>query len=99
MVLFVWLTRKMYSIRICHAVVCDAQPRITIKNVSKGIARPTLKRIFHDYYLTMYREAEQKIVSNKQIGSKLHQVSLAVNYLQLNNRKLICIYGMTTNPP
>ena len=79
----------MYSIKICDAVIGDAQPRVTTKQVGKGIARPTLKRIPHDNYLAIYREGQQEILSNKRIGSKLHQVGLAVNHFQFNDRTLI----------
>ena len=86
---FVGLKPKIYSITISDAVIGDAQPRITTKEVGKGIAWPTLKLIPHENYLTIYRKGKQEILSNKRIGSKLHQVNQAVNYLQFNDRTLI----------
>ena len=65
----------MYSIKVCDAVIGDAQPRLTTKQVGKGIARATLKHIPHDTYLAMFREGQQEILSNKRIGSKLHTIS------------------------
>ena len=62
----------MYSIKVCDAVIGDAQPRLTTKQLGKGIARATLKHIPHDTYLAMFWEGQQKILSNKRIGSKLH---------------------------
>ena len=62
----------MYSIKVCDAVLGDAQPRLTTKQVGNGIARATLKHIPHDTYLAMFREGQQEILSNKRIGSKLH---------------------------
>ena len=64
----------MYSIQVSDAVIGDAQPRLTIKQVGKGIARATLKHIPHDTYLAMFREGQHKILSNKRIGSKLHTI-------------------------
>ena len=64
----------MYSIKVCDAVIGDAQPRLKTKQVGKGIARATLKHIPHDIYLAMFREGQQEILSNKRIGSKLHTI-------------------------
>ena len=64
----------MYSIKVCDAVIGDAQPRLTTKQVGKGIARATLKHIPHDTYVAMFREGQQEILSNKRIGSKLHTI-------------------------
>ena len=63
----------MYS-KFCDAVIGDAQPPLTTKQVGKGIARATLKHIPHDTYLSMFREGQQEILSNKRIGSKLHTI-------------------------
>ena len=64
----------MYSIKVCDSVTVDAQPRLTTKQVGKGIARATLKHIPHDTYQAMFREGQQKILSNKRIGSKLYTI-------------------------
>ena len=64
----------MYSIKVCDAVIGDAQLRLTTKQVGKGIARATLKHIPHDTYLAMFREGQQEILSNKRIGNKLHTI-------------------------
>ena len=75
----------MYSIKLCDAVIGDAQPRLTTKQVGKGIARATLKHIPHDTYLAMFRESQQEIVSNKRIGSKLHTMYT----MDVQNRGLV----------
>ena len=64
----------MYSIKLCDAVIGDVKPQLTTKQVGKGIARATLKHIPHDSYLAMFREGQQKILSNKRIGSKLQTI-------------------------
>ena len=64
----------MYSIKVCDAVIGDAQPRLTTKQVGKSIARATFKHIPHDTYLAMFREWQQEILSNKRIDSKLHTI-------------------------
>ena len=71
---FVGLEPKMYSIEVCDAVIGDAQPRLTTKQVGKGIARATLKHIPHDTYLAMFRERQKSILSNKRTGNKLHTI-------------------------
>ena len=71
---FVGFKPKMYFIKVCDSVIGDAQPRLTTKQVGKGIARATLKHIPHDTYLAMFREGQQEILSNKRIGSKLHTI-------------------------
>ena len=63
---------KMYFIKVCDAVIGDAQPRLTSKKVGKGIAWATLKYIPHDIYLAMFFEGQQEILSNKRFASKLH---------------------------
>ena len=64
----------MYSIKVCDAVIGDAQPRLTTKQVGKSIARATLKLIPYDTYLAMFREGQQEILSNMRIVSKLHTI-------------------------
>ena len=40
--------------------------------MGKGIAKETLKHIPQETYLDIFREKQQEIFLNKQIGSKLH---------------------------
>ena len=44
------------------------------KAVAKGITRANIKRFSHEDYLTMFREGDSRKVTNRRIGSKLHQV-------------------------
>ena len=64
----------MYFIKVCDAVIGNAQPRLMTKQLGKGIARATLKHIPHDTYLAMFRKRQQEILSNKRIVSKLHTI-------------------------
>ena len=64
----------MYSIKVCDAVIVDAQPRLTTKQVGNGIARATLKHIQSDTYLANFREGQQERLPNKRIGIKLHTI-------------------------
>ena len=64
----------MYSIKVSDAVIGDAEPRLTTKQVCKSIARATLKHFSHDTFLAMFREGQQEILSNKRIGNKLHTI-------------------------
>ena len=64
----------MYSINVCDALIGDVQPRLTTKQVGKGIARAKLKHIPQDTYLAIFRGGKQEILSNKRIGSKLHTI-------------------------
>ena len=82
---FVGLKPKMYSIKICDALIGDVQPRLTTKQVGKGIARATLKHIPHDTFLAMFREGQQEILLNKRIGSKLHTIYT----MHVQNRGLV----------
>ena len=62
----------MFFIKVCDAVINYAQPRLTTKQVGKGIALATLTHIPPDTYLAMFRERQQEILSNKRINSKLN---------------------------
>ena len=76
---FVGLRPKMYSFTVMDAQ--DPDPRLPpvpvhLKNkaVAKGITRANIKRFTHEDYLTMFREGDSRKVTNRRIGSKLHQV-------------------------
>ena len=76
---FVGLRPKMYSFTIMDAQ--DPDPRlphlpvnIKHKAVAKGISRANIKRFSHEDYLFMFREGVARKVTNRRIGSKLHQV-------------------------
>ena len=76
---FVALRPKMYSFTVMDAR--DPDPRLPPlpvilkhKAVAKGISRANIKRFSHEDYLTMFREGDARNVTNRRIGSKLHQV-------------------------
>ena len=52
------------------------------KAVAKGVSRTNIKNFTHDDYVAMFREGEGRKVTNRRIGSKLHQVIFKVNYGQ-----------------
>ena len=50
------------------------------KVVAKGVSRTNIKRFTHDDYVTMFREGDARKVTNRRIGSKLHQVIITESY-------------------
>ena len=77
---FVGLRPKMYSFTVIDAEKYD--PRLPVeqvqlrhKTVAKGVSRANIKRFTHDEYVTMFREGDARKVTNRRIGSKLHQVN------------------------
>ena len=85
---FVGLRPKMYSFKVMEAVEYDARlpPLDAVhfkhKAVAKGVSRANIKNFTHGDYVAMFREGEARNVTNRRIGSKLHQVFLIVNYGQ-----------------
>jgi hypothetical protein len=82
---FVGLRPKMYSFTVMDAR--DPDPRlpplpvnIKHKSVAKGISRANIRRFTHEDYLTMFREGDSRKVTNRRIGSKLHQVLSLIHY-------------------
>ena len=49
----------MCSIKVCDAVIGDAEPRLTTKQGGKGIAQATLRHIPNHTYLAMFRKWQQ----------------------------------------
>ena len=43
------------------------------KAVAKGVLRANIQRFTHDEYVTMFCESDASKVTNRRIGSKLHQ--------------------------
>ena len=77
---FVGLRPKMYSFILMDADEYD--PRLPVepvqlrhKAIAKGVSRANIKRFTHDEYVTMFREGDARKVTNRRIGSKLHQVN------------------------
>ena len=77
---FVGLRPKMYSFTVIDAEEYD--PRLPVepvqlrhKAVAKGVSRANIKRFTHEEYVTMFREGDARKVTNRRIGSKLHQVN------------------------
>ena len=75
---FVGLRPKMYSFTVCSATQytewVNYKIEIRNKHVAKGISRSQIKRFKHEDYISMYNSGAHKIVVNRPIGSKLHQV-------------------------
>ena len=77
---FVGLRPKMYSFTVLDAE--EYEPRLLValvqlrhKAVAKGVSRANIKRFTHDDFATMFREGNKRKVTNRRIGSKLHQVN------------------------
>ena len=70
------LKPKMYSFTVaeCCQPGSNAIPKVKSKQVGKGIARAALRTTTHEQYLDMFQEREATKVTNKRIGSLLHQV-------------------------
>ena len=70
------LKPKMYSFTVaeCCQPGSNTIPKVKSKQVGKGIARAALKTTTHEQYLDMFQEREATKVTNKRIGSLLHQV-------------------------
>jgi hypothetical protein len=75
---FVALKPKMYSFTVMDCFEPEGPPPLPAvlrhKAVAKGISRANIKRFSHEDYLTMFREGDCRKVTNRRIGSKLHQV-------------------------
>ena len=73
---FVGLKPKMYSFQVCDCceVGSTAMPHISSKQVGKGIARDALKKLTHEIYLQKLHDAPATTVTNRRLGSKLHQL-------------------------
>ena len=76
---FVGLRPKMYSFTVMDAEEYD--PRIPVepvqlkhKAVAKGVSMANIKQFTHEDYVAMFREGDAQKVTNRRIGSKLHQV-------------------------
>ena len=85
---FVGHRPKMYSFKVMEAMEYDPR-RLPLdavhfkhKAVAKGVSLPNIKNFTHDDYVAMSREGEARKVTNRRIGSKLHQVIFKVNYGQ-----------------
>ena len=79
-VVFVGLRPKIYSFTVIDAEEDD--PRLPVetvqlrhKAVAKAVSQANIKRFTHEEYVTMFRECDACKVSNRRIGSKLHQVN------------------------
>ena len=77
---FVGLRLKMYLFTVMDAE--EYGPRLPVepvqlrhKAVAKGVSRANIKRFTHEEYVTMFRESYARKVTNRRIGSKLHQVN------------------------
>ena len=74
------LRPKSYSIQTVKATLYDPEhpevppPAFKHKAVAKGITRENIKRLTHEDYRQMLQEGECRNVTNRRIGSKLHQV-------------------------
>ena len=86
---FVGLQPKMHSFTVMDAEEYD--PRLPVKlvklrykAVAEGVSRANIKRYTHDDCVTMFREGDARKVTNRRIGSKLHQINygnwVTVNY-------------------
>ena len=76
---FVALKPKMYSFTIMDAEEYDPhlpveEVQLKHKAVAKGVSRANIKQFRHDDYVQMFREGDARKVTNRRIGSKLHQV-------------------------
>ena len=77
---FVALKPKAYSFTTCAPTLYNPDqpeappPTIKSKQVTKGIARPTIKNLRHEMYVEMFREGEIQRLPNRAIRSKLHQL-------------------------
>ena len=70
----------MYSFTVMDAEEYDqrlpVEPvQLRHKAVAKGVSRANIKRFTHEEYVTMFREGDARKVTNRRIGSKLHQVN------------------------
>ena len=77
---FVGLRPKMYSFTVMDAEEYDrrlpVEPvQLRHKAVAEGVSRANIKRFTHEEYVTMFREDDARKVTNRRIGSKLHQVN------------------------
>ena len=98
---FVGLRPKMYSFTVMDAR--DPDPRlpplpvnIKHKSVAKGISRANIKRFTHEDYLTMFREGDSRKVTNRRIGSKLHQVLSLITLLDMFTYHTISFHCRST---
>ena len=75
------LKPKSYLVRTVKATPYNPDgemplPVLIYKAVAKGITRENIKRLTHEDYMQMYNEvANCRNVINRQIGTKLHQVT------------------------
>ena len=80
----------MYSFKVLEAVQYD--PRLPPldavhskhKAITKAVSRANMTNFTHDDYVAMFREGEARKVTNRCIGSKLHQVFCISNYRQVS---------------
>ena len=76
---FVALRQKMYLFTVMDAEEYD--PRLPVepiqfrnKAVAKGVSRAKIRQFRYEDYVQMFREGDARKVTNRCIGSKLHQV-------------------------
>ena len=77
---FVGLRPKMYSFTVMDAEEYDQRLLVEPvqrrhKAIAKEVSRANIKRFTHDEYVTIFRENDARKVTNRRIGSKLHQVN------------------------
>ena len=83
---FVGLQPKMYSFKVIEAVEYNSrlppldEVHFKHKAVAKGVSRANIKNFTYDDYVAMFPNGEARKVTNRRIGSKLHQVNFTVNY-------------------
>jgi len=80
---FIGLRPKLYSYEVMEAIAPGSPantPVVMLKNktVAKGISRENIRRLTHADYLAMYNGGPAHFVTNRRIGSKLHQVSFTL---------------------
>ena len=78
----------MYSFKVMEAVEHDPRlpplDAVHFKHeaVAKGMLRANIKNFTYYDYVAMFRNGETRKVTNRRIGSKLHQLIFKVNYGQ-----------------
>ena len=77
---FIGLRPNMYSYTVMDAEENDTRlpveaVQLRHKDFAKGVSRGNIKRFTHEEYVTMFREGDARKVTNRRIGTKLHQVN------------------------